>query len=538
MGLIVFGNELAQVDDSLYDCKVNEKYFAPYEKSILTGRWGSGKTATLLLPQAKLSKTLGAMDPKLERIWYINEHAFDVKALLEIKKQMALEKKIFIKTLEEIWKAEIVRRGCLLMSYLGEIHKVPNELHWKFVNGFRKSKKLLITVWDQVPLFLKLIFNDKKTDTATDIYGKLDALVTGEAYEMLQKCLIDIKGLEPQAVVAIEPIDTPNSSLENDVSLAKAMVTSLVNVYINSFQPHKGQLLTVKLSIPWHRFSTEDLDFPQWTQQYRGILSWNYQALRNFINRRIEWEFKRVNRRFTPKGGIDAWNTLFESQVKNDFCNPPVVEDSFEFILRHTHHRPRDIQRLSRAAVEIFAQHTDRNIDEVLYGVGGVKVSGERLKQAVRAIGRMNTDELVLEAGRRTPFLKEMFNILRGVKIPFEPEDIKDRVLKLGIVDLNEVMEYLWESGAIGVMVVPTSSSAVDIVKTQLPKSSYKNYRNVKGKEFHRWFLFEYNWPGDVNELIFRFARKDETDARLVTHPKTWEELLPSYGAMEFPIGS
>ena len=114
MDYTLFGNENAEKDDDLIECKVSTSYFRPAQKPILTGRWGSGKTASLLIDHHDLSSILAQIDPKMERLWYIDENTLNVQSLMELRQRFISDSQYYVKSLEEIWRAEIIRRACLL----------------------------------------------------------------------------------------------------------------------------------------------------------------------------------------------------------------------------------------------------------------------------------------------------------------------------------------------------------------------------------------------------------------------------------------
>src|SRR5689334_1302970 len=69
---VLFGDENAERDPLLTECAVLTKRAAS-TKPILTGKWGTGKTALLLLQNQTLSDRLKKINPDLERMWYLDE---------------------------------------------------------------------------------------------------------------------------------------------------------------------------------------------------------------------------------------------------------------------------------------------------------------------------------------------------------------------------------------------------------------------------------------------------------------------------------
>lgn len=214
--LQIFGNENAEKDDLLIECQVSPFIF-PSEKLIIKGRWGTGKTAKVLLINKELSDILKNINPDIERLWYIDENTLNVGALLEIKNKSASDRHHFIKSLEEIWRAEIIRRACLLLHYLAGYYRAPNGPHWKFMRDLHSQHESFFKpIWEQLSNAFKIIFTDSRGDTLKDIHSNFQKLFTDEAMKQVQHCLKDIKNKLPKMVIAIEPIESPTSALEEE----------------------------------------------------------------------------------------------------------------------------------------------------------------------------------------------------------------------------------------------------------------------------------------------------------------------------------
>jgi hypothetical protein len=84
--------------------------------------------------------------------------------------------------------------------------------------------------------------------------------------------------------IAIEPIETPESDLENSPRLANNLVAALLNTFRNYFEPSAESPFYVRITIPWHRFSPELLDFPQKLYAYKENIIWTQKDLSEFIN--------------------------------------------------------------------------------------------------------------------------------------------------------------------------------------------------------------------------------------------------------------
>ena len=80
---LLFGSENAEADQLLFDCKIDKT--KPSEaKQIITGRWGTGKTAIIFLQNENLINELNAINPEYKNIWYLSEGRLNYKNLLFI----------------------------------------------------------------------------------------------------------------------------------------------------------------------------------------------------------------------------------------------------------------------------------------------------------------------------------------------------------------------------------------------------------------------------------------------------------------------
>jgi len=227
-------------------------------------------------------------------------------------------------------------------------------------------------------------------------------------------CLEDIKDYKIQPIIGIEPIGSPTSKLERHPHFAQEYINSLVNVFRRYFQPSSRQRLMIYLAIPWHRYKKRELNLPQKTTQYKINLKWTKSELRDFINKRISYEFKRVKR--IKSYSQDPWELLFEKQMISDnYAQPMVFEESFDYILRYTHYRPRELQRLARESVISCAKLNLGDPDDVLRGTGGIKISGEHIRKAIENVIDDTAEDLLVEAERRFPQIKRIQWAVRGV---------------------------------------------------------------------------------------------------------------------------
>ncbi len=286
-------------------------------------------------------------------------------------------------------------------------------------------------------------------------------------------------------LIAIEPIETPFSDLEEN-SLAQEVVSELVNVFQQEFQPDETQLLDIIISVPWHRFAhNSQVNLTQKVRQYVEHVKWNKDSLKVFIENRIKWEFKRVGRLQSARQGV-GWASLFEPMVHNDYTRIAFNEDSFSYVLRHTNYRPIEVQLIARTAVKICSERTGRTKDDILKGVGGIKVSGSHIRAAVTDYVEGTARDRKSESYRRFRDLEEVVSNLKGLKIPCKPEVLAERFPEA--ISNQEAFSWLWQSGMLGIEAT-CEKTHVDSMKILLPENTMKRNIDIRHNEYIRWYF-------------------------------------------------
>jgi ribosomal protein L31E len=334
-------------------------------------------------------------------------------------------------------------------------------------------------------------------------------------------------------MVVVEPIETPTSEVEHDESLAHSLIQALLNCWHAYFKPNKGKF-KVKISIPWHRDITDDLDFPQKVFQHKAFVEWNKDQLKAFIEKRIEFEFNRVQRfRYVVRDTDNLWYELFDSKVINGYCG--YEEDSFDYFVRHTHFRPRDLLRLVRHCVVLHAKSEKISIDDAIKQ----KIPANTIKQAFHAINPEVTKQLIIEGERRFPGIKQICNNFTGLPLPFTIEQLRKRIKEISDIAFSEAARYLWETGIIGVVALPNTIACSQKMEVHFSLNARKSYTDsIAKRQEHVWTWFEYNYNGNALDLYERLERYDCSKNYVVFHPKTYELFLPRHDKdFAYPIG-
>jgi hypothetical protein len=532
-GHMIFGSPNGETDELLSDCFVATQL--DYEaKPILIGKWGLGKTAILFERNKELRKALANYGYKKKRIWYMSESSFDIAQILELRKHYSGEKYVLELALTRLWTAEITRAIINQIAILSEYYGSPTGKHWQFIRSIRTVEPLTRPLWKGLSDFMSVVVSERISAAIDKTKVSVESLFQEYAYDQMQECLEDIKDNPVQPVVVIEPIETPDSPLEKQQGIAQLTINALLSACQMHFELSDSQKARVMLSIPWHRYKAGDLAFPQKLHDYKRTITWKENCLRDFLNRRIEWEFKRVGRHYSGKA-VDPFDTLFESNIRNDYCHSPYQEETFKYLLRHTHYRARDLQRLARAIVAQEALNLATHPDEIIKGKGGKKISPGSIKDAIRVESRALFHERMIEGGRRYPDLKSIVTRMEGLAVPFDESELRKRFPDN--VEYNEAIQILWEIGFLGVSLTPRNEQIAIAEHYILGGDALRKYDIGGSAKIQKWFFFEHLTGRSFALLADKYRDSEDVQMKLVLHPSMFDAINLTIGK-ECPLGA
>ena len=534
---IIFGDENARQDSNLYKCRVPLPSQAEHQP-ILRGRWGVGKTATFMLRHHALSKRLAEVDQKYEYVWYLDEGGLDADTIFYLNQHYGANFSIFKRAMERLWMSEILRTHARILSVLYEHYGSPKGPHWDIVRSKDFGERYGKSVWSRLSEMLNS-GGDISRVVATAL-GAINELFSEKFEEATNHCLADVLDHDAYPVVVIEPVETPLSVFETeDAAVSQVILVSLLDLFISrlSFAPERGQYLHVEMSIPWHRTVREFIREPQKLTQYSGRFTWPKDRLRLFMNKRIANEFDVIRRTIRHRTDTDEWSVLFDGQVRNRRCK--CNESSFDYFVRHTHHRTRDLMRLARTAIHAEvdlrrSKQPDFSVDDLLKGGPGVFVTQEAMRTGIEEALRETSEDRITEASRRYPQVVNILDRLRGLKLPFQKEALTDRLVGSEI-DTDSAIDVLWECGILGFRVVPNAQSDTSAFEKNVGEEAVYRYRTLQGKLEKSYYLFEYNCDMTSAQIHRTFNGKF-ANIDLVVHA-AFIENLGVVPPTEFPIG-
>ncbi len=541
----LLGHASAELDPILLKCSVQNHY--PFEdKHILTGRWGIGKSAILILKNKRIVEILESVCPededkrKYRLCWYIGEDALEHEILKIIEDEFKdVNQEFLISAFEKLWSLEIFRTYLITLSRLNKNYYGYVSAHWKEIESITVSSKFTLkNIWKDLGIInnildlnLSELGKPIKISSGDNSSHKID-----EEYleKLILKCLNDLTEKSEIPIIAVEPIETFTSNIENDNSLAQPLINALLNTFHKKFSPSVYNNFNVRLSIPWHRFEKSDTRFPQKIITDVGFVKWTKKGLKEFIDKRIENAFKISGRKFDKHS--DPWYELFDKNVSFKLVTPNVEEDSFDYFLRHSHYRPRDLLMLVEYCIDEFILQDEGYRDSVEV-FRTVKISGQIIKDAFRKIGEELGKNIIKEGKRRYRYLEALTKSIFGIKVPISRNDFGKIISKTSLTFV-EATQALWDCGILGISINTNNDDVRKILESRYSKDLNVHYIQQKQS---RWFWFQHLCKEDAIALITNHLNVLESEFpslewKFVVHPKMFE-VLSIRPVDEVPIG-
>ena len=538
----LFGAPSADNDHLLTKCLL-EHQVEQYQNPIIVGRWGTGKSAILISKARRLEELLADVDKFGKRDWYIREQDLQPESIFELQHRFVESKNAFDITLQKIWKSEIIRRVIIILSRIKKYYQGRTKLEgasWKMIEAFAIKEQTHDSLWSCVENVISVIFpDDNRRDAFRDFASFFNELTSTKLMAAIQRCIGELEDKQlVTPIIGIEPLETPATSLDSDVSVSESVIAALLNCYRNDFIPNEVQRITVLISIPWNRISHKQLILPQHISPYMEETRWTKANLRIFICKRIEEEAKSRNaRRITARSNFDAWDAIFEKTIDNKTYRREVrQEDTFDYICRHTFWRARDIQTVARRSVERFCKSNSVSLNDFFRRQ--LRVDQDTVRHAVSEEATKNAALRLEEARRKFKFDYDLQNVLHGMKVPFSETDLRSRIdPESQYADWQLKMDALWASGLFGYVITFKSDTALRNFRTRFGDEVIKKTPNQQN--FGRGFLFEYNTSNNLKPAVIGkmfCSQSDEYECELFMHP-TFNEYLSLHVDGGGPLG-
>lgn len=270
--------------------------------------------------------------------------------------------------------------------------------------------------------------------------------------------------------------------LEDDYALYKS--ESLPNTYVKILLPEDFIIDDVQL-----RDDIKYLDPDKNVQ-----LKWKKNDLKKLITARIYSFLKKESVDFSKLDTAAIWNNMFGKQVKNTHYD--IYEDCFDYVLRHTLLRPRDLQVICSAIVRSMDDEVHLDNDQLREMIQGKVMKGKGrnarpiLEKYVKEGVSKGSSELVkaLYSEFATIDLQGLLSVFKGKPPILTYGTVYDYLKKYnGPLKLNfdDIITILFRIGVFGKFITGD---------TQIPElyRPYRNIMQVGNSEVYYLSIFSY----------------------------------------------
>ena len=281
--------------------------------------------------------------------------------------------------------------------------------------------------------------------------------------------LVYLNDGDRKIVITLDEFDEIKAKSNEDRTSIQSIFDSLISaVYKISKNNKLRRCFRVYCFVPHDRYIAADLrDFDKIEYKHEAIV-WDYKGIKSLLDKRI-----RVST--GGKSFDEVWPKIFPQYIQNDCYNVP--ETSFDFLLRHTQYRPRQILH-TLVALELEARKP--GFDQKLF------------KQTVHRLAKKNVDAFIREYSIDHPKLKSFFHRFKNFPNICEYTSFRQQVEKIikdygAFVTLDEKIDQLYNIGFFGNLKLLKGHEATEVAETgYVPKTKYRN------QTYHCKFYYHY----------------------------------------------
>src|SRR5579883_804106 len=475
--------DILQDDPEVFVTTRQSKAFQLSQHRLILGRKGSGKTA---LAQQFCRNYKANYDFLLP----IDAVAIRFRKLIEdyrkIEAQIGgtIELK---KTLTNVWEHALLT-GCMILvarkisSFTGPGSIIHNYLRRR---GLLKKRiyDLLVDTLDN----LLQVFIGTQGKAVSEIIKAIDNYPLNntdfqDACKSLQAYLTTSKGI----LVTFDRIDTyfevearPYEDDQVERYALRNSIAGLVQAVYNISVSPLGRKIGFKVFLPEDKYEairSRDLDK---IKEFIFKIEWTPAELKEFIARRIAHSLNiRDDRGNLLTDMQNTWHRVFPRTVVNKQVSQ-IREDIADYLIRHTHYKPRDLQYYCAKLRDLTLAEEDS------YTV----VSEDVVRRAVRDVTKELVDNLFIEFAYEYPFLKKLIEQFRrfpnvmSYEEQFYPQIHRFKSREKLEDSPDELIDLLFKVGFVG-----------GIVSLRNGLEDHAPIRKVKGKTYS--FYFSYIDPG------------------------------------------
>jgi hypothetical protein len=411
-----FGRFAAEVDtlrqsqEVFVETRQSNAYQLP-EHQIILGRKGVGKTALQLEFERNYNSKYKFFLPiDAESIRF--QKLIDNYQTLKEEAGSALE---FRKSITNIWEHAIMS-SCML-QVVGKINTLvgPGAVIHAYLRREELLKKRIYDLLiDMLERLLQLLMGKSGKTTGELIRLVDDFPLDNTEYKDACSALQEVLGKSGGVLVTFDRIDRyfetvpqPYKRDEFERVALRHFLVGLVQAVYNISTAGFSEKIQFKVFLPEDKYGairSRDLDK---IKEFIFRIQWTPDELKEVIARRISHSLNLRNK----DGSLciskeETWDRIFPRNVANQGVSG-IPEDTADYLIRHTHFRPRDLQYHCAKVRELALSRVGSSASEV--------ISESLVRNAVKEVTPDIVDNVFLEFEYEHPFLRELLDEFREI---------------------------------------------------------------------------------------------------------------------------
>jgi hypothetical protein len=205
-------------------------------------------------------------------------------------------------------------------------------------------------------------------------------------------------------------------------------------------------------------------------------------------------------------------------------------EDSFDYFIRHTHYRPRDILQLVKFCIYTFIEENEEVKSETeafkFIAKYQKKISHDIIKNTFRDRGSELGYHVVREGKRKYKYLEPALTTLKGIRTPCSVRDFNKIIGKMNsTIPFSTLIQSLWDSGILGIVVNTSNDYVKKLIEAKFTSQLCVLFVEAKQS---RYFWFQHICKEDNINQIKNFLEQIELEVtsfewNFLIHPKMYE---------------
>ena len=256
--------------------------------------------------------------------------------------------------------------------------------------------------------------------------------------EIINESIEVIKNTRKKVLVCLDGFDSiVDHSKESRKTILAGLIDAIFKIRLN---PKISEAFCFKAFLP-HEL-TADAKATAWDSDKHAnnihYLSWTEEDFKNFLERRLSYYSKKRSTKF-----VDIWNEFMPEKVLNHVHG--VEENTFDYILRHTLYRPRQVLSHVQTIFKLWSEQT----------LGPDKVPPSFIPQAVARNNILMADKVADQLSLIYPNIVSFLKSWQGSPMIIEALKFREKIRRifkdLEFSEVDKIFDDLFDFGIFGV---------------------------------------------------------------------------------------